>query len=255
MKAGVIIQARVGSSRLPGKVLLKLADKKVLEHVILRVKKAMAVMEVVVATTEKKGDDAVADTAKSCGAKVYRGSDQDVLDRYFQAAKIFGFKNIIRITADCPVIDPELIDKVAEKYFQTQADYCSNTLVPTFPDGEDIEIFSFAALSRAWQDAQLPSEREHVTPYLKRNKSIFKVVSFEVEPGYSGKRWTLDEDDDYRFLKNIFEKLYPEDPFFGVQKILDYLKQHPDIEAINSGIIRDAGYRKSLDEDKKFKHS
>ncbi len=254
MKAGVIIQARVGSNRLPGKVLLKLADKTVLEHVILRAKKAEAVTEVIVATTEKKGDDAVADTAKSCGAKVYRGSEQDVLDRYFQAAKIFGFKDIIRITADCPVIDPKLIDKVVEKYFQTRADYCSNTLVPTFPDGEDIEIFSFAALSKAWQEARLPSEREHVTPYLKKNKSLFKAVSFEAEPGYAGKRWTLDEDDDYRFLKNIFEELYSKDPFFGIQKILDYLKRHPEVEAINSGIIRDAGYKRSLEEDKKFKH-
>ena len=250
MKASVIIQARIGSSRLPDKVLLKLADKTVLEHVISRAKKAQAVGEIIVATTEHKEDDRVTATAISCGAKVYRVSEQDVLDRYFQAAKSFCLKDIVRITADCPIIDPKLIDQVVEMYFQTKADYCSNTLVPTFPDGEDIEVFSFRALSKAWQEAQLSSEREHVTPYIKKNKSIFKTVSFETKPNYSQERWTLDEEEDYRFLKIIFDELYPVNAFFEMKEVLTFLQKHPDLERMNKNIIRNEGYKKSLKKDK-----
>ncbi len=253
MKASVIIQARMGSSRLPGKVLMMLADKTVLEHVVSRARKAETIEEVVVATTEGKEDDVIIQKTQSLGVNVYRGSENDVLDRYFQAAKNFNLKDIVRITADCPMMDPKLIDKVVTMYLKTKADYCSNTLTPTFPDGEDIEVFSFDALSKAWEQAQLSSEREHVTPFLKKNKELFKIVSFEEKPNLADKRWTLDEEADYCFMKIIFKELYPQNPFFGIEDILGFLKKNPQAETLNSRIIRDEGYKKSLAKDNHFK--
>ncbi|MCR4336944.1 MAG: glycosyltransferase family protein [Candidatus Omnitrophica bacterium] len=249
MKACAIIQSRMGSSRLPGKVLLPLADKPVLEHVIRRVQQAKTIQDVILATTEKDEDTPLVELAIRCGAKVYRGSENDVLDRYYQAAQKFKAKTVVRITADCPVIDPKLIDQIVTQYFQVKVDYCSNTLVETFPNGEDIEVFSSQALEKAWKEARLSSEREHVTPYLKKNKEQFKVISFEGKSNLSDKRWTLDEDKDYRFLQILFDHLYVKNPYFGMDEILKFLKDHPEAEQINAQIIRDEGYLKSLKKD------
>jgi spore coat polysaccharide biosynthesis protein SpsF (cytidylyltransferase family) len=253
MKASAIIQARLGSTRLPGKVLLTLADKTVLEHVIQRALKARSIQEVVVATTQQKENSQVADVAQRCQVKVYRGSENDVLDRYYQAAKLFSLHHIVRITSDCPVIDPQVIDGVINKYFETEADYCSNTITKTLPDGEDVEVFSFQALERAWREADIPSEREHVTPYLKKHKDLFKIVSCDHDVDLGEKRWSLDREEDYRFLKILFEHLYTQNHYFGMAEILKFLKEHPETEKINSHVVRDEGYLKSLEEDKKLK--
>lgn len=253
MKASVIIQARMDSSRLRGKVLMELAGKAVLEHVISRCQNAQEILKVVVATTTEQDDEPVVQLAKKCQAAVYRGSEQDVLDRYYQAAKIFGLKDIVRITADCPVIDPKLIDQVVSMYFKTEADFCSNTVVSTFPDGEDIEVFSFACLSKAWEKSQLLSEREHVTAYIKKYPKEFKIVSFEGKQKLKDKRWTLDQLEDYHFLNVLFEYFYPQNPLFGIDEVLAFLEKYPESGMINAHIIRDEGYKKSLEKDKNIR--
>jgi spore coat polysaccharide biosynthesis protein SpsF (cytidylyltransferase family) len=224
--------------------------KTVLEYVVERVKKAKRIERVIVATTIRKEDLGVADLAGSLGAGVYRGADEDVLDRFYQAAKLFGIKHIVRITADCPLIDPQIIDKVIDLYFRSNADYCSNTLKETFPDGEDVEVFSFNVLRSAWKNARLLSEREHVTPYIKKNTDKYKPANLENDKNLSYKRWTVDTKEDFGFIKAVLETLYPKKPDFGMQDILELLEHNPHIEEMNKGIMRNEGYAKSLREDK-----
>jgi spore coat polysaccharide biosynthesis protein SpsF (cytidylyltransferase family) len=250
MKATVIIQARMGATRLPGKVLKELSGKTVLEHVVERARKARYVEDVIVATTDKDGDRPIVEFAGDRGIKVFPGSEDDVLDRYCRAARFFGCKHVVRITADCPVIDPEIIDKVIDMYFSEKADYCSNVLKETFPDGEDVEVFSREALERAWEESELVSEREHVTPYMRKKESGFKVASLENKENLGNKRWTLDREEDYEFLKVLYDELYGKNPFFGMDEILDYLEKNPEKEAINSAITRNEGYLRSLREDR-----
>lgn len=252
MKTFAIIQARLGASRLPGKVLLKVLDKTILEYVAERVKASRNVQEVIVATTVKKEDSAVANLVVKRGINVFRGSEEDVLDRYYQAAKLFKVKNIVRITADCPLIDPKIIDEVIKRYFDSGADYCSNTLEESFPDGEDVEVFSFNALSDAWENANLLSEREHVTSYIKKHPEKFKLVSMKNKENLSGKRWTLDRREDFEFIRLVLEYLYPKNPNFHMEDVLGFLQENPHLEDINKGFIRNEGYVKSLKYDKKI---
>jgi len=249
MKTKAIIQARCGSTRLPGKVLLKVLDKTILEYVIERVKKAKNIENIIVATTVKKKDLQIVNLAKRLGITVYRGSENDVLDRYYQAARLFKVKHIVRITADCPLIDPQIIDDVINYYFESGADYC-NSSIKSFPDGVDVEIFSSNALNDAWQNAKLLSEREHVTPYITKHADRFKLASFENKIDLSGKRWTLDRKEDFEFIRVVLESLYPGNPDFGINNILEFLKRNPHIEDINKGIPRDERYLESLKRDR-----
>jgi len=246
----VIIQARMGSTRLPKKVLLNLQGKSVLEHIINRVKKAKKIDKVIVATTIDKEDDRIAELCEKIGIDYYRGSENDVLDRYYQAAKKFGFKNIIRITGDCPLIDPGVIDKVVELYEKENLDYATNIMPPTFPDGLDTEIFSFASLEKAWSEAKLKSNREHVTVYIWQHPDLFKQKHIKNEVDLSDKRWTLDNPEDYEFIKQVYDNLYSSKPDFKTEDILQFLKANPEIEKINQGIKRNEGFEKSLNEDK-----
>ena len=250
-KVTVIIQARTGARRLLDKVLLKLADKTVLEHVIARAGKAKTVDRVVVATTVCSADLKIVSLVSRLGVGVFCGSETDVLDRYYQAARLFDAKHIVRVTADCPVIDPKIIDKTVAQYFKSGADYCSNALSSTFPDGQDVEVFSFDALARAWHLARLDSEREHVTPFIWKNNHLFKIARFESRIDYSAKRWTLDEPRDFQFLKTLYRHLYRRNRFFGMDEILKFLKKNPRVELINSTIGRNEGYQKSVKEDRK----
>lgn len=252
MKAFAIIQARSGSTRLPEKVLLKVMGKTILEYVLERVKRAKNIEGIIVATTLNKEDVRIVDLVESLRIKTYRGSSEDVLDRYYQTAKLFGIKHIVRITADCPLIDPQIIDNAIELYFESKADYCSNTLEETFPDGEDVEVFSFNALRSAWKNAKLVSEREHVTPYIKKNPSMFKLVNLKNNTDLSAKRWTVDTEGDFRFIKAVLEALYPIKPDFNSEDILEFLKNNPHLEKINKGIVRNEGYSKSLNKDKRL---
>lgn len=244
-KASIIIQARMGASRLPDKVLLPLAGKPVLEHVIRRCQHAKYVDRVIVATTVSERDLAVVHFASGMGVGVFCGSESDVLDRYYQVARLLNFQHVVRVTADCPAIDPNIIDRIISEYFNGDFDYVSNTLQETYPDGQDVEVLSFTALQRAWQDARLSSEREHVTPYIFKN-NFFKTMNVVHQPNLSQHRWTLDEPRDFQKLTAVFEALYSQDPFFSMEAILDFLAAHPDIDRLNSSIRRNEGYQKSL---------
>ncbi len=244
-----IIQARLGSTRLPGKVLLGLEGRTVLEHVIGRVRSSKLANDVIVATTINKEDLEIVKLCASLGISVYCGSVDDVLDRYYQTARLFKADHIVRITSDCPLIDPKTIDDVVALHLSEKADYTSNTLKETFPDGQDTEIFTFNALKEAWKNANLASEREHVTPYIRKNPS-FKHVNLEYNEDLSQKRWTLDNPEDYEFIKLIYENLYKNNPFFGMKEILKFTNENPEIEKINNSLSRNEGYLKSLKEDK-----
>jgi len=252
MKVTAIIQARLGSTRLPGKVLIEILDRPIIEHVVTRVQKAKNIERIILATTSRAEDGRLEELANGLGIQAYRGSEEDVLDRYYQAAKKFNVKHIARISADCPLIDPKVIDDVIRRYFELKVDYCSNTLNDTFPDGEDVEVFSLDALTNAWKNAHLSSEREHVTPYIKKNSSIFKLESFRYKIDLSAKRWTLDRKEDLELIKGIFEALYPVNPNFGMDDILKFLQDNPHLESANKDIVRNEGYLRSLKEDRKI---
>lgn len=228
-----IIQARVGSSRLPGKTLLTVNNKPILEYVVERVQKARNLDGVFIATSVKEEDLAIVALAKNLGVKAYQGPEDDVLDRFYRTAKLYNMRHIVRITADCPLIDPQIIDQVVEYYFKNQADYCSNVLERTFPDGEDTEVFSFQVLEDAWKNAQAKFDREHVTTYIRDHPDKFKLVNLKNNLDLSAKRWTLDREDDFLFIKNILESVYPLKPDFEMQDILTYLKNKPGLENIN----------------------
>jgi len=249
-KASVIIQARMGATRLPNKVLMPLAGKPVLEHVIRRCQNAQTVDHVIIATTTEPEDKAIEELVSSLGISVFCGSSNDVLDRYYQAAKYFNLEHIVRITADCPMIDAEIIDRVVKEYFKTGVDYAANILEPSYPDGEDVEVFSFDVLYRAWQEAKMLSEREHVTPYIIKN-GFFNKINVSHNFDLSQQRWTLDELRDYQKLSGIFDALYLKDAFFHMNDIAEFLAAHPDIDKMNADIVRNQGYQKSLAEDRK----
>lgn len=248
-----IIQARMGSSRLPNKVLKLLSDKTVLEQVYNRVIRSKYIDEVIVATTIDKSNLPIVNLCSSKGIRIFCGSENDVLDRFYQLAKLINPDHIVRITSDCPVIDSVIIDLIIQSHLQSQADYSSNTIVDTFPDGLDAEIFKFTALKKTWEEAILPSEREHVTPYIKNHPEFFTLNSIESEINYFKKRWTLDTDLDFQFLSSIFNELYDGNPFFGINDILNLLERSPFLETINLNIERNEGYSKSLKEDKQIK--
>jgi spore coat polysaccharide biosynthesis protein SpsF (cytidylyltransferase family) len=253
MKVLGIIQARMSSTRLPRKVLLDLAGKSVLEHVISRVARANRVSDIVVATTIKKEDLAIVKLCASLGYSVFCGSENDVLDRFYQVARLFEADQCVRITADCPMMDPGLIDQVLHLHQESGSDYTANILEETFPDGEDIEVFTFEALENAWENASLTSEREHVTPYIRKHPELFKLTNLRAPENLAEKRWTIDNAEDYEFLTRVFKELYHQNPFFGMNDILTLLDLHPELEQINRHIQRNEGYQKSLKEDKKIR--
>lgn len=244
----LIIQARTGSSRLPNKVLKNICGKPMLQHIIERVKNCKNVDYVMVATTEKDTDNEIAFLCQKMDIDCYRGSENDVLDRYYQAANLYKPENIIRVTADCPLIDSQLIDKMVEIHANGNYDYTSNTLVETYPDGLDAEIFKFSALEKAWKEADLASEREHVTPYIKF-KGDLKKYSIERKPSLAEKRWTVDTEKDFEMVSKIYEALYSSNQYFGTDDILKFIENHKSVELINSGIIRNEGYLKSIEND------
>ncbi len=242
----------MGSTRLPRKVLMDVEGISVLEHVVRRVKNCTLISDVIVATTIAENDLAIVKLCAEKGFRVFCGSEDDVLDRFYQIAKLLLPEHIVRITADCPLMDALVIDKVIEKHLLEHADYTSNTMVERYPDGEDVEVFTYKSLERSWKDADLVSEREHVTPYIRTHKEVFKQASVEYEIDVSSKRWTLDNQEDYEFIIKVYKALYHKNNYFGMKEILAFLKEHPEHEKINSNIKRNEGYEKSLKEDKKL---
>jgi len=249
-KIVAIIQARMGSTRLSGKVMMDIVRKPMLWHVINRVKHAKRLDDIVIATTTLNEDKQILELASEMGVRSYAGSEDDVLDRYYQAAIIYKVDVIVRITADCPLIDPTVIDRAIEFYLNHDFDYVGTGIKPTYPDGLDTEVFSFSALERAWKEATLASEREHVTPYIRKNPQIFNIKSLENDEDLSYMRWTVDEERDLKFVREIYKRLYKEGKIFYMEDILNLLKKHPELMDINKGIIRNEGYLKSIKEDR-----
>ena len=246
-----IIQARMGSNRLPGKVMLDVSGKPMLWHVINRVRHSKNIDNIVIATTNLTEDKQIVQLADEVGVYCYAGSQNDVLDRYYQAALKYDSDVVVRITADCPLIDPDVIDEMIEFFLGHGFDYVSNTIKPTYPDGLDTEVFSFSALEKAWNEAVLASEREHVTPYIKKNPHLFKIKNYEHGIDLPDMRWTVDEDRDLEFVRKIYTELYTQpNKVFCMEDVLELLNRCPELMELNSGIIRDEGYQKSLREDK-----
>lgn len=241
-----IVQARMGSTRLPGKVLADIAGQPMLERVVARVKQSRRVTGVVVVTSENGADDAIAEYCKNHGVALYRGSETDVLDRYYQAAKLHRAEAIVRVTADCPLIDPQVVDRVVATYQTDDCDYASNTLVCTYPDGLDTEVFSMDALGVAWQAARRATDREHVTPYL-RSSGRFRLRNVECELGRSlGRhRWCVDDARDLDFVRGVYARL-GKNLRFGWRDVLALLDDDLTLAQLNSGAIRNAGYYYSL---------
>ena len=244
MKVVAIIQARMSSTRLPGKVLMPLAGKPVLAHVVQRSQACHKVDEVVVATSSDLSDDLIEQWCAYNRVYCYRGSLNDVLDRYYQAARQHGADTIVRITADCPAIDPHTVDEVIQGFLD--GGYAFFGLSGEFPDGLDCTVFSFNAIEQAWREAKLPSEREHVGPYIEKNPQLFKSGKLEKYMGLSHMRWMLDEPRDYEFLNLVFDQLVQRDKFFTAEDVLALLKEQPELQIINQTVTRNEGYLKSL---------
>lgn len=245
MNIVAIVQARMSSSRLPNKVLLPLAGKPVLGHVVERLQHCERLNKIVVATSTDFSDDAITKWCLRNNINYYRGSLLDVLDRYYQAAFIYQADVVVRITADCPMIDPIIVDEVIEGFLA--GDYDAYSLSGDFPDGLDCQVFRFDAIAKAWKGATLPSEREHVGPYIeKTHPELFRLGGLEKFTGLAHHRWTLDEPQDYEFLKEIFSKLYKKNKPFYAEDVLFLLGKEPKLMQINSGIIRNEGYLKSI---------
>ena len=247
---GCIIQARMGSSRLPGKALMKSdSGKPLLYYVINQLRYCSKVKNLVIATTTNQEDDEIEKFADNNSVNVFRGKDKDVLDRYFQCAKKYSFSTIVRITADCPLIDPQIVDKVIEQFFSGNYDFATNTLMRTFPIGTDVEVFSFSALNRAWENTQLPSEREHVTPYL-HNKENSKIINVENDKNISNLRLTVDRIEDFELIKQILNNISINP--IHLEDVLELFSRKPELIEINKHINHNEGFNKSLEEDKEF---
>jgi len=243
-----VVQARIGSTRLPGKSLLPIAGRPMLSHVLARALVVAGVDRVVLATTVKLEDDALADLARSEGVPSVRGSVDDVLDRFHAVLRAYPADAVVRVTADCPLLDPTVSGRVVADYLahRDPADYVSNIEPPTFPDGLDTEVVSAAALERAWREARLPSDREHVTTYVRDRGNGFRLRNVVHGEDLSMLRWTVDEPRDLAFARAVYDHLAPDGRrIFGMPEVLDLLRARPELAALNMGIARNEGLERS----------
>lgn len=254
MMIGCIIQARMGSTRLPEKVMKTLEKNvTVLDFVIEQINKSKFIDKIIIATTTLSEDDVIEDHVKSLGISVFRGKSHDVLDRYYQCGKKFNLPIIVRITSDCPLIDPEISDLVISKFDPLKYDYVCNTHPRTFPQGTETEIFSFKSLKIAWKNAKLPSEREHVTPFFYNNKNKFRILNVKNEEDLSNLRWCLDRKEDLIVLRKIVSTIKSR-PIL-TKHILNMYKMEPKVFEKNKRYSALEGYMKSLNDDVKFLHN
>jgi|ETNmetMinimDraft_1059919.scaffolds.fasta_scaffold18477_2 spore coat polysaccharide biosynthesis protein SpsF len=248
---GCIIQARMGSSRLPGKVLMKLNENwSALDFILNQLSFSTLIDKTIIATTNLEEDFAIEQFAKNSGVEYFRGDSDDVLDRYYNCAKRFQIDTILRITSDCPLIDPQIIDQVIREYQSGEYDYVTNTLTRTYPIGTDVEIFSFTTLEKVWKNATLPSEREHVTPFIRNKKLNFILGNIENDENLGHLRWTLDRQEDLHLIKEIIAKI-DKNPIL-INDILNLLSTEPELVKINEHVSQDEGMLKSLKKDEEF---
>ena len=248
-KVTCIIQARTRSERLPNKVLKEIENLPMICHIINRVKKAKNIDQIILATSNTDTDKILLDIAKKFKIIGFAGDEKDVLDRFYNAAIMYAANPIVRITGDCPLVDPILLDKMVEFYQANDYDYMSNTIERTFPDGLDIEIFSSEVLKISNKEAKWLSEREHVTPYILKNQNDFRIYNYKNKQNLSNLRWCVDEEDDLIMIRKIFQEMRP-NQFFSTDDALKIILKRPDISKINSGIRTNEGYEKSLKNDR-----
>jgi spore coat polysaccharide biosynthesis protein SpsF len=247
-----IIQARLGSSRLPGKIMLEACGKSMLELMIERVKRSKKLDKIIIATSTNAQDDKIVEFCKKAKIDCYRGAEDDLLARYKGAADTFGVDTIVRLTSDTPIIDAETIDDTVEAYLKNNYDFVSNCypMPRTYPDGTNVEVFSRNLLNEADRQAKKPSEREHVTFFMWMQPDKYKIFRVDYKRDISKYRLNLDYNEDYSVLKAIFENLYPKDHNFTMENALEWLDEHPDTYKINSNIKQGQGFVKSLEADK-----
>lgn len=237
MRIVAIVQARMDSTRLPGKVLKEVLSRPLLSYQIERMKQSKLIDEVIIATTPNNNQKII-ELCEKEGVNYFIGSEQDVLARYYNTAKKYAADIVVRMTSDCPLIDPVIVDKVITMYRSGQYDYVSNTIERTFPRGMDVEVFSIEVLERAFNKAEIEYEREHVTPYLYMNPNRFSIGQLTQQDNTSEIRLTVDTPEDFTVIRHIIEALYPAQPQFKLNDILAILKKRPDWLEINKDIVQ-----------------
>jgi len=237
LKVVAIVQARMGSTRLPGKVLLDLAGKSILGRVVERLGRAHAIHEVLIATTDSPRDELIVEECRRLEVPVSRGQEEDVLDRYYQAAKSIAADVVVRVTSDCPVIDPEVTDRTVREFLEARPDYAANTLQRTYPRGLDTEVMTADALARAWEEAHQPYERIHVTPYLYEHPEKFRLLSVTGEKDWSRHRWTVDTPEDLQLIRAIYDRLGRSGDFLW-SDVLNLVERNPELVELNRFVMQ-----------------
>ena len=249
MRPVAIVQARMGSTRLPGKVLLPLGDKPILVRVVERLRFVDELADVVVATGDSADNDPIRSLCDAEGITCFSGSEHDVLDRYYQAALRYGADPVLRISSDCPLVDPAIVRRALETYESKRDDIVYLGFDKSFPEGLDVEVFAFAALEKAWRDATLRSDREHVTPFIWRQPELFPLDVLRNGTTVSTEHWSVDRAHDYEMVGAIYEALYRPGAPFSMDQILTFLESHPEVRQLTAGSVRQEGYLKSIRED------
>jgi spore coat polysaccharide biosynthesis protein SpsF len=229
----------MGSTRLPGKVLMDLGGQTVLARVVRRLRRSSLIQQVVIATTDSPKDDAIVHECNRLGVVHFRGSEEDVLDRYYRTAEATGADAVVRVTSDCPLIDPEISDKVIRAFLEGQSDYASNTLQRTYPRGLDTEVMTWHALARTWREAQKPHQRTHVTAYIYENPDRFNLLVVTGESDQSAHRWTVDTPEDLSFVRAVYERMGHCDDF-SWRDALALLDREPALSELNRHIAQKA---------------
>lgn len=250
----------MSSSRFPGKVLENIARKPMLHHVINQAQKSKLITRIIVATTTRSVDNPIVDFCKKNKIKYFRGSETDVLDRYYKCAKKFKCTSIVRICSDCPLIDPQIIDRVIRKFKNNSFDYVGSTIdkigkkweysACNFPQGMAVEISTFKSLERSWKEAKKPSEREHVFPYIQSNPDKFKIANIKNKVDYSYIRCTVDKKEDLDFVREIYRRIPKNESFVTIKGIVNIVNKNTGLLKINNNITINEGYKKSLEKDR-----
>jgi spore coat polysaccharide biosynthesis protein SpsF len=254
MTVNIILQARMNSSRLPGKVLMPILGQPMLALQVARLARVTQVDKLIIATSIEPSDDAIERLCNSLNITCFRGSLNNVLDRYYQASQLHPSEHIVRITGDCPLIDAQVVDHIILEHLTGGFDYTSNCEPPTFPDGLDVEVMRSSSLSFAWKNATKPSELEHVTPFIRNNNDIFTSTNFNHHSDLSHLRLTVDEPEDFDLINRIYNSLYPINSNFTLTDILTLMSKEPELIKINQQLTRNDGSTKSLIKDKELGH-
>jgi spore coat polysaccharide biosynthesis protein SpsF (cytidylyltransferase family) len=252
MRVLAILQARVSSTRLPGKVLKSILGKPMIVRQIERETLVASIDKLVVATSTDPSDDILVKVLEQHNISVFRGSLDNVLDRCYKVASLYKPDHIVRITGDCPLADSDVVDRVILEHIEYDADYTTNCLPPSWPDGLDVEVMKMNTLKTIWEESELPSELEHVTPFIRKHPDRFKIHNVESDIDLSRLRWTVDEEEDFEYVTNIYENLYPMNKNFKIKDILGYLKNNPENDSINLKYSRNEGSKSSLAKDEQY---